>query len=71
MDAKPLDETLPLSDQIVADAWRDFIDSPRELKSVPAFLSWLGDNQPEVLRLVKEPALIKIASRLQSARAQG
>jgi hypothetical protein len=67
MERIALDETLPLSDQIVSDAWRDFMNSDRPLKSVPAFLSWLGDNQPEVLRLVNEGKLVKLAARLHAA----
>jgi len=64
MNPKSLDKTLPISEQIVGDAWRDFTASSPPLSSVPAFLSWLGHHQPEVLKLINEERLIMTASRL-------
>jgi hypothetical protein len=61
---KGLEKTLPLSEQIVGDAWRSFVASSPPLISVPAFLSWLGHNEHGVLQLVNETALVRIATRL-------
>ena len=46
--------TLPIPEQIVGDAWRAYIRSSPPLISVPVFLRWLGDHEPEVLHVVNE-----------------
>jgi hypothetical protein len=43
-----------MSEQIVGDAWRAYIGSSPPLISVPVFLSWLGDHEPEVLHIIDE-----------------
>jgi hypothetical protein len=51
--------TLPISEQIVGDAWRAYIRSSPPLILVPAFLSWLGDHEPKVLQIINETTLTR------------
>lgn len=73
MNSQALENTLPLSDEIVGAAWRDFIGTSPPLISVPAFLSWLGNNQPQVLKIVNDTKLVNVAGalcKLEGSRSQ-
>ena len=65
MSASSLVDTVPLTEQIVANAWATFVAGTPPFVSVGAFLSWLGDAEPEILRFVDESELIALASNLQ------
>ena len=70
MSSQSLENTLPLSEQIVRDAWHDFAGSARPIYSVPVFLAWLREHQPQVLENVTMTALVNISVRLCNAEEQ-
>jgi len=71
MTAPSLADTFPLTEQIVANAWASFVESRPPIISVGAFLSWLGNVEPEILRFVDERELVALASHLRLVCANG
>lgn len=61
-------KTVSLAEEVVGDAWRSYLGSQPTLLSVPAFLSWLGDWQPELLQVVDEGKLVAVAAGLLAGR---
>ena len=49
---------------MVSEAWGAYVADADAPASVAAFLQWLSENEPDVLRIVAEPVLVAAAERL-------
>ncbi len=62
MESIGLENTLPLSDRLLNEAWLDYVAGVEPIISVPAFLDWLRHHRPHVLECVNRPTVVKVAA---------
>jgi len=62
--------TIPLTELIATEAWQAYVRESNEVPSADGFVRWVKANEPDILRVLKEPALNAVANALVHERAR-
>ena len=71
MDFDDNTHTIPLTELIATEAWQAYVRESDEVPCAAGFVRWVKANEPDILRVLKEPALNAVANALAHETARG